>query len=69
MPLQHLGFIDLPPHTGDGGFDHAAVHEPTGRVYVAHTANDAVDVLDVEAQRWVGSIAGLKACTDKSRGY
>jgi DNA-binding beta-propeller fold protein YncE len=61
MPLQHLGFIDLPPHAGNGGFDHAAVHEPTGRVYVAHTANDAVDVLDVEAQRWVGSIGGLKA--------
>jgi DNA-binding beta-propeller fold protein YncE len=61
MPLQHLGFIDLPPHAGDGGFDHAAVHEPTGRVYVAHTANDAVDVLDVEAQRWVSSIGGLKA--------
>src|SRR4029077_12170805 len=61
MPLQHLGFIDLPPHAGEGGFDHAAVHEPTGRVYVAHTANDAVDVLDLEAQRWVGSIGGLKA--------
>jgi DNA-binding beta-propeller fold protein YncE len=61
MPLQHLGFIDLPPHAGEGGFDHAAVHEPTGRVYVAHTANDAVDVLDVEAKRWVGSIGGLKA--------
>src|SRR5260370_34487844 len=61
MPLQHLGFIDLPPHAGAGGFDHAAVHEPTGRIYVAHTANDAVDVIDVEAQRWVGSIGGLKA--------
>lgn len=61
MSLQHLGFIDLPPHAGEGGFDHAAVHEPTGRVYVAHTANDAVDVLDVEAKRWVGSIGGLKA--------
>jgi DNA-binding beta-propeller fold protein YncE len=61
MPLRHLGFVDLPPHAGDGGFDHAAVHEPTGRVYVAHTANDAVDVIDVEAQRWVGSIGGLKA--------
>jgi DNA-binding beta-propeller fold protein YncE len=61
MPLQHLGFIDLPGHAGKGGFDHAAVHEPTGRVYVAHTANDAVDILDVETQRWVGSIGGLTA--------
>jgi DNA-binding beta-propeller fold protein YncE len=59
MPLQHLGFIDLPPHARDGGFDHAAVHEPTGRIYVAHTANDAVDVIDVEAQTYVVSIPGL----------
>ena len=61
MPLQHLGFIDLPAHAGDGGFDHAAVHEPTGRIYVAHTANDAVDVIDIEARKYVGSIEGLTA--------
>ncbi|HEU5321473.1 MAG TPA: YncE family protein, partial [Methylomirabilota bacterium] len=41
------------------GFDHAAVHEGLGRVYVAHTANDAVDVIDAEAQRCVGSVDGL----------
>jgi hypothetical protein len=61
MPLQHLGFIDLPPHAKDGGFDHADVHEPTGRIYVAHTANDAVDIIDIEAQRYVTSISGLPA--------
>jgi DNA-binding beta-propeller fold protein YncE len=61
VPLQHLGFVDLPPHAKDGGFDHAAVHEPTGRIYVAHTANDAVDVIDIEAQTFVGSIPGLTA--------
>ena len=59
MALRHLGFIDLPAHAKAGGFDHAAVHEPTGRIYVAHTANDAVDVIDVGGQRYVGSIAGL----------
>jgi len=61
VPLQHLGFVDLPAHAGDGGFDHAAVHLPTGRIYVAHTANDAVDVIDIEAQRYVASIQGLTA--------
>jgi len=61
VPLRHLGFIDLPPHAGAGGFDHAAVHQPTGRIYVAHTANDAVDVIDIEAQKYVGSIQGLTA--------
>ena len=61
MPLRHTGFVDLPPHAGDGGFDHAAVHEPTGRVHVAHTANDAVDVIDIETRKLVDSIGGLAA--------
>lgn len=61
MPLRHLGFVDLPAHAGAGGFDHAAVHTATGRVYVAHTANDAVDVIDLLAQKYVGSIGGLPA--------
>lgn len=59
MALRHLDFIDLSAHAKAGGFDHAAVHEPTGRVYVAHTANDAVDVIDIRQGRCVGSIPGL----------
>ena len=61
MTLRHLGFIDLPPNVKAGGFDHAAVHEPTGRIYVAHTANDAVDVIDITAQRYMRSIPELPA--------
>ena len=61
MPLHHAGFIDLPAHARSGGFDHAAVHEPTGRIYVAHTANDAVDVIDIEARKYIASISGLPA--------
>jgi DNA-binding beta-propeller fold protein YncE len=61
VPLEHQGFIDLPPHVGRGGFDHAAVHSARGRCYVAHTANDAIDVIDLEARKYVGSIAGLTA--------
>ena len=59
MALRHLGFVELPAHANPGGFDHAAVHEPTGRIYVAHAANDAVDVIDVEARKYLGSIRGL----------
>ena len=47
MALKHLGYVDLPPHVGSGGFDHAAAYQATGRVYVAHTANDAIDVIDM----------------------
>src|SRR5471032_1728908 len=48
MTLQLVGHIALPEHKGKGGFDHAAVHAASGHVYVAHTANDAVDVFDAE---------------------
>jgi DNA-binding beta-propeller fold protein YncE len=61
MSLRHLGFVDLPAHSKAGGFDHAAVHEATGRIYVAHTANDAVDMIDIVGGRYVGSITGLTA--------
>jgi DNA-binding beta-propeller fold protein YncE len=59
MPLRHRGFVDLPAHAKPGGFDHAAVHEPTGRIYVAHTANDAVDIIDIEARKYLGSVGNL----------
>ncbi len=59
MSLRPVGFIDLPAHKGKGGFDHAAVHGPSGHLYVAHTANDAVDVIDVRTDRYLRSIPGL----------
>jgi DNA-binding beta-propeller fold protein YncE len=59
--LRLRGYVALPAHARPGGFDHAAVHEPSGRVYVAHTANDAVDVFDPEAEKYLGSIGGLPA--------
>jgi DNA-binding beta-propeller fold protein YncE len=61
LPLRQLGVIELPAHAKPGGFDHAAVHEPTGRVYVAHTANDAVDVIDVGTRRYLRSVGHLTA--------
>lgn len=60
MPLRHIGTIDLPPNAGPGGFDHAAVHRGRGLLFVAHTANDAVDVIDTNAGRFVRSIPDLE---------
>src|SRR5471030_3128019 len=57
MTPQLISHIALPEHIGKGGFDHAAVHAASGHVYVAHTANDAVDVFD--AQKYLFSIPGL----------
>lgn len=60
MPLKLAGHIELPANAGAGGFDHAMVHRGRGLLYVAHTANDAVDVIDTKARGFVRSIAGLK---------
>jgi DNA-binding beta-propeller fold protein YncE len=57
--LQHIGQVILPEHNASGGFDHAAVHAATGQVYVAHTANDSVDVFDPASQRFLYSIREL----------
>jgi DNA-binding beta-propeller fold protein YncE len=58
MVSERIATIELPPHAKPGGFDHAAVDE-RGRVYVAHTANDAIDVIDGETLRFVQSVTGL----------
>jgi DNA-binding beta-propeller fold protein YncE len=57
--LTHIGYIALPEHLGGGGFDHAAVHAATGHVYVAHTANGSVDVLDPGTMTHLFSIPDL----------
>jgi len=61
VPLRLDGYVALPAHHEPGGFDHAAIHERSRRLYVAHTANDAVDVIDCAAERFVRSIDNLKA--------
>jgi len=59
MSLQLLGHIELPANLKPGGFDHAAVHCASGRLYVAHTANDALDVIDYVHDRYLHSIESL----------
>ncbi len=58
--MKLIGRIQLPAHKGPGGFDHAAVDSRSGRLYVAHTSNDAVDVIDCENDSYLESIDGLK---------
>ncbi len=59
MHLQHLGYIELPAHVKPGGFDHAAVHRATSHLYVAHTINDALDVIDCASDQYLHSIPNL----------
>lgn len=61
MTLKNIGYIDLPEHRGAGGFDHADIHSPSDRLYVAHTGNDAVDVIDIARDRYLESVPGFTA--------
>ena len=59
MSLRLLGHIELPANRKPGGFDHAALNCASGRLYVAHTANDALDVIDCVQDSYVHSIENL----------
>jgi DNA-binding beta-propeller fold protein YncE len=72
MPLRLCGHIDLPRNEGKGGFDHADIHVASDRLYVAHTSNNALDVIDCARERYVESVPGLTgvagALVSESRG-
>jgi DNA-binding beta-propeller fold protein YncE len=59
MSLKLQGDLDLPTHIKPGGFDHAAVHRSSARLYAAHTSNDSVDVIDCISDRYLYSIPNL----------
>ena len=59
LSLQFLRFIDLPDHNKPGGFDHAAIHVATDRLYVAHTINNALDVINCKLDIYLHSIPNL----------
>ena len=59
MALKLLGYSGLPPHKGQGGFDHAALHIRLGLLYVAHTANDTLDVIDCRNDSYLRSIPNM----------
>ena len=57
--MKFIKSIDLPENIAEGGFDHAAVHAGTSQLYVAHTSNDTIDVIDCAADRYLFSIPDL----------
>ena len=59
MTLIKVASIELPEHASVGGFDHAAINFSTNRLYVAHTANDCLDIIDCSTNRCIASIPGL----------
>lgn len=57
--MKFIKSIDLPENIAEGGFDHAAVHAGTSQLYVAHTSNDTIDVIDCAADQYLFSIPDL----------
>ena len=58
-PLTFRGFIPLPENKSPGGFDHAAIHTKSRQLYVAHTANDTLDIIDLKQETFSRSLSGL----------
>jgi DNA-binding beta-propeller fold protein YncE len=59
MSLTHVSTIELPNHIQPGGFDHAAIHHTHSCLYVAHTINNALDVIDCVTDQYLHSIPDL----------
>ena len=57
--MKLIKSIDLPEHAAQGGFDHAAVNAASSRLYVAHTSNDSIDVIDCASDQYLLSIPNL----------
>jgi YVTN family beta-propeller protein len=57
--VKFIKSIELPEHIAPGGFDHAAVHQASSRLYIAHTGNDAIDVVDCASDQYLFSIPNL----------
>jgi DNA-binding beta-propeller fold protein YncE len=51
------GYVALPPHAA-GDFDHGDVHLNSGRVFVAHTANNTLEVIDGERMELDETVPG-----------
>jgi DNA-binding beta-propeller fold protein YncE len=58
MALKATGVIEIPASAGSA-FDHGAFEAKSRRVFVAHTARDAVEVIDHATSRHVATLPGF----------
>ena len=58
MPLGTVGIIAMPDAAGSA-FDHGTFDPRTRRVFIAHTARDAVEVIDHDGQRHLATLPGF----------
>jgi DNA-binding beta-propeller fold protein YncE len=59
-PLTSVGYIHLPREVGPkASIDLLSLDERVGRLYVPHSSNNALDVIDVKTDKLIGSVPGL----------
>src|SRR5258708_39906662 len=58
MSLIAAGTIEIPNSLGSA-FDHGAFESETRRVFIAHTARDCLEVVDVDASLHVATLCGF----------
>jgi DNA-binding beta-propeller fold protein YncE len=60
VPLTSLTNIQLPKDTTLPSFDLLTLDSRVGRLYVAHSSMDAVDIVDIKTNKVLGSVPGAK---------
>jgi DNA-binding beta-propeller fold protein YncE len=58
MSLTEAGTIEIPDSVGTS-FDHGAYEPGTGRVFIAHTARDSLEVVDVGNCQHIATLRGF----------
>jgi len=58
MSLKALGVIEIPGATGSE-FDHGIFDPKSGRVFIAHTKQSTVEVIDPDAGRHMATLSGF----------
>ncbi len=59
MSLAYKTHVELPANLQSGGFDHAVIHFGTNRLYVAHSVNNSLEVVDSALDRYLFSMPEL----------
>src|SRR5215471_7507221 len=60
MALAPVGSVSLPPFR-DSGFDHGDFHLASRRIFVAHTAQGTIEVIDAERLFHAGRVQVIDA--------
>lgn len=59
LPLTSEGNVQLPRDTSQPAIDLLTVDARNGRLYVPHASNSALDVVDANADKYIGSVQGV----------